>query len=367
MNRLKSIICVTVFGILIFGMSAMCLTSAPKEYSQSERRHLAVLPELSADSVLNGEYAEKFEEYTVDQFPFRESFRTLKAMFASKVLLKKENNGLFTADGHISKTDNEENEYMMNYSAERFRYIADTFAKDKNAKLYFTIVPDKNYYLADANGYPSLDYKGFVQRMREKTEFLQYADITHLLGPEDYYTTDTHWRQENICDIAEHLADVMGVDVKADYKENILDIPFYGVYHGQLAMPFEPDTIKYLTNETIDNCKVTYYDTGKPVVGDMYNMKKAHGKDPYEMFLSGSVPLVTIENPKNTTGRELVMLRDSFGGSLAPLMAEGYSKITVVDIRYMQSAMIGNFVDFENADVLFIYSTALLNNSTAMK
>ncbi|MBR2180905.1 MAG: hypothetical protein IJ949_03335, partial [Oscillospiraceae bacterium] len=65
--------------------------------------------------------------------------------------------------------------------------------------------------------------------------------------------------------------------------------------------------------------------------------------------------------------KELVIFRDSFGSSLAPILAQGYSKTTVIDIRYMQSAFIGNFVDFENADTLFIYSTSLLNNSTAMK
>ena len=159
----------------------------------------------------------------------------------------------------------------------------------------------------------------------------------------------------------------MGTNVKSDYKVNTLDNPFYGVYAGQYAIPVKPDTIKYLTNNTIDNCIVTYYDTGMPEVREIYNMDKAYSKDPYEMFLSGVAPLITIENPNAKTDKELVMFRDSFGSSLAPLLAEGYSKITVVDIRYMQSSFVGSFVDFENCDVLFIYSTALLNNSTAMK
>ena len=196
---------------------------------------------------------------------------------------------------------------------------------------------------------------------------MNYIDITPLLSADDYYKTDTHWKQENITDIAEYLATEMGTNVKSDYKVNTLDNPFYGVYAGQYAIPVKPDTIKYLTNNTIDNCIVTYYDTGMPEVREMYNMDKAYSKDPYEMFLSGAAPLITIENPNAKTDKELVMFRDSFGSSLAPLLAEGYSKITVVDARYMQSSFVGSFVDFENCDVLFIYSTALLNNSTAMK
>ena len=76
---------------------------------------------------------------------------------------------------------------------------------------------------------------------------------------------------------------------------------------------------------------------------------------------------VTLENDNAKTDKELVILRDSFGGSLAPLFTEAYKKITVIDIRYIQSSFIGNLEKFDNKDVLFIYSTALLNNSLAMK
>ena len=74
-----------------------------------------------------------------------------------------------------------------------------------------------------------------------------------------------------------------------------------------------------------------------------------------------------IENPMATTDKELVLFRDSFGSSIAPLLAQGYKKVSVVDIRYIQSNFVGSFVDFENKDVLFLYSTTLINNSSAMK
>ena len=133
------------------------------------------------------------------------------------------------------------------------------------------------------------------------------------------------------------------------------------------ALPFASDTIKYLTNDVLDSCVVTSYDTGKPVEKYIYDMEEAFGKDPYEMFTSGSDALITIENPLAETERELVMFRDSFGSSLAPLLVQGYSKITLADIRYINPAMLGAFIDFENCDVLFIYSTMLLNNSMAFK
>lgn len=367
MNKIKSTISVIIFAVLLLTISVICYVKPADEYSDSERRQLAQLPEISVEAIANGEFMDGFEEYTADQFPFRDKLRSVKAFFSTSFLRKLDNNGLFTADGHISKIDDAENDYMTDYAAKLFDKINKTYLEGKADKVYFSVVPDKNFILAPQNGYPSLDYDGFADRMKNKMGFAEYIDIFPLLSLDDYYTTDTHWKQESITDIAEHLAQSMGTDVKAEYTFNILDIPFYGVYTGQLALPVKPDTIKYLTNKTIDNCVVTYYDTGMPKAGDMYNMKKAEGKDPYEMFLSGSAPLVTIENPSAKTDKELVMFRDSFGSSLAPLMAEGYKKITVVDIRYIQSGFIGNFVDFEGCDVLFIYSTALLNNSMAMK
>ncbi len=367
MNKIKSIVTVVLFSAVLFSLSAMCYFSKPDKYSNSERRELAQMPKFNLETIQNGEFMSKFENYTADQFPFRDKFRTVKALFSSVVMNKIDNNSVLFVGGHISKIDDKKNEYMMDYSANLFKSIYDKNLKDSGANVYFSIVPDKNYYLSQKYFYPSLDYESFISEMKNKTDFMQYIDVTGLLSEDDYYYTDTHWRQEKITDVAQHIAKTMGADISASYKVNTLNNPFEGVYYGQGAIPVEPDTIKYLTSDNLSNCTVTYYDTGMPEKREMYNMEKAYGKDPYEMFLSGVAPLIVIDNPNADTKKELVIFRDSFGSSLAPLLVEGYSKVTVVDIRYMMSSYVGNFVKFDNSDVLFIYSTTLLNNSLAMK
>ncbi len=367
MKKIRNIITVFIFAILMFSVSAMCYFGQDKEFSTSERRELAKKPKLTFDTIMNGDFATDFEYYTTDQFPFRDKFRSAKAVFSTMIMHKLDNNGLYMAEGHLSKISEEKNDYMMDYSANLFKKIIDKNVDDENTKVYFSIVPDKNYYLAEKYGYPSLDYANFISEMRDKTEYMSYIDITKKLTANDFYRTDSHWKQEKIVDVANFISKEMGRKINPEYKTNILANPFYGVYAGQSAIPVDPDVIKYLTNDTLDNATITYYDTGKPEVRELYNMEKAYGKDPYEMYLSGSSPLVTIDNPSANTDRELVMFRDSFGSSLAPLLVEGYKKVTVVDIRYMQSSYVGNFVDFENCDVLFIYSAELLNNSLAMK
>ena len=85
------------------------------------------------------------------------------------------------------------------------------------------------------------------------------------------------------------------------------------------------------------------------------------------MYLSGASPLIRIINPLHEGERRLVLLGDSFSSSMAPLLAEAYSEITLVDIRYLDPSLVGEYVEFEGADVLFLYSVSLLNHSGAMR
>jgi len=74
-----------------------------------------------------------------------------------------------------------------------------------------------------------------------------------------------------------------------------------------------------------------------------------------------------ITNPNVNNGKELVIFRDSFGSSLTPLLLDGYSKVTLVDIRYIASDLIGDYITFDDQDVLFVYSTSVLNSSAMFK
>ena len=363
----KSIVSTTFFALILAAFSLTCWLKPQTTYSESERRPLAEKPTLTVETFASGEYMTGFEEYTVDQFPARDKFRRIKAMFATHFFNKKDNNKLFVADGHISKIEYPVNPAMVDNAEKKFDYLYDTYMKDTDVNIYLSIVPDKNIVLAEKNGFPAIDYETFSKDFSTRMDYMKYIDILPMLSLDDFYTTDSHWRQEKITDIAEYLAENMGADAKAEYTENTLEKPFEGVYLGQSALPFKPDTIKYLTNDILSNAKVTYFDTGKPVAGDMYNMEKANGKDPYELFLSGTSPLIEIENPKADTDRELILFRDSYGSSIAPLLVPGYKKITVVDIRYIQSVFLRNFIEFSDQDVLFLYSTTLLNNSMSLR
>ncbi len=367
-EKLRYIVTVVLSAVLIFGFSAWFLFKAPAEYSEAERRALKQLPGFSIESVLSGKYMGEFEDASPDQFPLRDLFRSIKAYAARYVFNRMDNNKIFLADSHLSKLEYPQNDSMIDNAGNKFSYIYDAYIKDTSARVFLSVVPDKNCFIAEENGYLAFDYNEFAAALCEKTPFAQYIDIMPLLSAEDYYTTDTHWKQESIVDVAQKLLAEMGTQLNDTFKENKLDKPFYGVYYNQSGLKVPTDELIYLTSDIIDGCTVTNYDTGKAVEKPVYDMTKAETADLYEVFLSGTVAVSVIENPAAAEKKELILFRDSFGSSIAPLMTSGYSKITVIDIRYIASAALGGVVDFENADtVLFLYSTVLLNNSAAMK
>ncbi len=361
---MKNKITCALFFLAIFAFSLICIFLPKDGFSLSERRVLASFPEINAEKVFSGKFSEGFEDYSTDNFPFRDSFRAIKADFSRLFLGKRDNNGLFLQNGHLSKLEYPLSDKLLRHATERFSFIYDAFLKGSAENIYLSVIPDKNYFLDTLK----LDYAHLVNTVKGDMPWAQYIDIFPLLALSDYYTTDSHWKQECILPVAEKLLSEMGKTPRLDFTENVVDAPFFGVYSGQSAIETEPDTIKYLTNDTLSSCIVKKYDSGRAEPAFMYDTKKATSRDPYELFLSGGSALITIENPENKSGGHLIVFRDSFGSSIVPLICGQYSKTTVVDIRYIPSEMLGQFItDFDGADVLFLYSASMLNSSGAMR
>lgn len=366
MKKLQNFLTVALSGLFLAGFLLAALLTPDKTDSLAERRKLAQRPALRVSSVADGTYMTAFEKYALDQFPLRDSFRAVKAAFSRDILRQRDNGGVYAAEGHLSKLDYPANPDLVRRAAERFSAVCEACFRDTGARIYVSVVPDKNYFLAAVNGYPAMDYKSLVAALRDGMPDAEYIDIFDTLSLGKYYRTDAHWRQEALDETAAALAGAMGVSLPAEYETVDTGLPFRGVYAGQYALPVEPDALAYRTNDTISRLRVYDYETAAEI--PVYDLALAAGRDGYEMFLGGAKALLTIENPAAATDRELVLFRDSFGSSIAPLLAQGYARVTVVDIRYMASAAAARLVDLTAADdVLFLYSTGVLNHSETIK
>ena len=289
------------------------------------------------------------------------------AVFLPGALRKaKESGEIYVSGDCASKLDYPLKEKSLERAALRFRYLYDNYLAGKGLSIYFSVIPDKNYFLAEESGYSAMDYDQLREDLKNRLDYMQYVEIFDCLELEDYYRTDSHWRQERIGKVARRLGEALGVSqyLAADYEERSAGL-FTGSYMREGTLEMAPDELRYLVSPELENCTVYHYLDGRTT--PVYDWEKLRDKDAYGFFLSGTDPILTIENPEAGTDRELVIFRDSFCSSLAPLLVGGYRKITLVDIRYVRSDYLGTYLTFQDQDVLFLYSTLVLNNSAILR
>ena len=346
-------------------LTVFAWTTPAKEISEAERRPLAQFPEITGEALLDGSFMADFEEFSLDQFPLRDTFRSIKSLFHFNVLNQSDNNGIYITDGVAVKQEYPLNPESLYHAAERFNYLYEKYLTDSN--VYLAIVPDKGQYLAERSGHLTPPFGKLNTILLNQMPWATPINLYDSLDGEDYYRTDVHWRQENLFEAAGVICDALGVTAPdpEDYTLTALERPFYGVYYGQAALPMEPETMYILESDLLKDCRVYDYESGQYT--DVYNMDKLTSRDLYDVFLSGSRSLLTIENPNASTDRELIIFRDSFGSSMAPLLVEDFAKVTLVDIRYIQIDVLDRFLEFNGQDVLLLYSVPVLNNSQTIK
>lgn len=364
MKHLKETLTVGVLAVTLVGGMVLHLALPDKAVSKSERRRLDQLPKLTSASLLKGTYATDLEDYLLDQFPFRDSFRTLKSVWTYYAMGQKDNNGVFLEHGTVSKLDNKLDEKQVNMFVSKMNALHQKFFPD--SKTTVMIVPDKNYYLTNGQNYPRMDYDTLYETVQTGLPWADHLDIRGDLNWDRYYTTDSHWRQEKLQPVVEHLAQQLDITLPAwdTYRQTTLP-GFYGVYYGQSALPLPAEDLIYLENDVTDQAIVT----GPELKGEqsVYAPDRIAGMDGYDVFLHGPQSILTIENPLAETDRELIIFRDSFGSSLTPLLLPGYKTVTMIDVRYVIPKLLDKFVDFHGQDVLILYSTTMVNSAAVLK
>ncbi len=270
-------------------------------------------------------------------------------------------NGYMFIDGQYIEADAHFSEQSAQKFAEKFQTLkGELFAENKT---YFATIPEKGFYVKDKTTH-FLNHTSVMAYLSDMLYDWTPIEISDALTLGDYYTTDRHWKQENLFGVMDKFSTAMGFSFSADtYTETVVE-NYTGDYAKDIAnLPAEKLT--YLVNDVTTAATVSDFQNKN--VTTVYNEEKLSSKIPYDVFLSGATPLTVITNPNAAETRELVIFRDSFGSSIVPLFIEGYSKITLVDLRYMSSTLLKQYVDFANAEVLVLMSDTIVNNSNILK
>ncbi|MGI6366358.1 MAG: DHHW family protein [Bacillota bacterium] len=362
-NRVKNIVVSLSFILVLSSLLLANILLPHRDSSYTERRSFR-RPDFSWEKLLSGRMFLEYEKYALEQFALRDQFRGLKALSAFHLLRLREHNDVYVLGDGIYRKEYPLREDSIAAAAAKFREVYSAYLEGQ--PVYYSVVPDKNYYVAAENGYLALDYGRMQEILREDLPGWSYINLFASLTIDDYYRTDGHWRQERLIPLADSILSQMGREVaRGEYARHELS-PFYGSYYGRCGLLLAPDNIAYLTNPVLEAARV--YDQDGKDLGGIYNFESFSSMDPYNFFLSGPMPILTIENPAAGDDRELVIFRDSFASSLAPLLLEGYARIHLVDLRYFPSDRLGEKIQFgPHQDVLFLYSIPILNNSGMLR
>ena len=351
---MKNKIIAIIFICIIFGFCLISIVSKDNLLSTFERRKLAQFP-----TKIDEDFTENLDNYLLDQFWLRDALINLNSFINRKILNKIDNNDVYVVGDNIYDKTYPLDEKQTTKFTDKVNYIVNNYCGNSN--VYYSIIPDKSKFLEEEN-YLKLDYNKMYNIITTRING-KYINITDNLDIDDYYRTDIHWKQENLSDIVEEIVTSMGKEYKPQTYIQKQYNEFYGASYSKAGMNIKPDVLTYLYNPN-EKISVTHLEYG---IKSMYDTEKLTSLDSYDVFLSGPSSYIEIENRSVTDSSTLILFRDSFGSSIAPLLTPYYSKIIMVDLRYMDFNYAKDKLDFENADVLFLYSTLIINSSDILK
>ena len=206
-NRICAIIVAAVWAVL----AAWAWLAPSRDISVAERRQLAQKPAIQTKTLLDGSFMTDFEDASLDQFPLRDTFREAKSLFHRFVLRQSDKSGIYISQGYAAAQEYPLSEASVNHALERFSSVYETYLSSTDSRIYLAIVPDKGYYLAQSAGQLSLDYDRLFSLVEDGMPWASPIRLTDSLSIQDYYRTDTHWRQERLLPAAQALCQALGV------------------------------------------------------------------------------------------------------------------------------------------------------------
>lgn len=354
---------IALFSIVLLAVPIVTLALPKQERSENENRTLKDLPTLVDSNKLNKaenladviksvkwsyiterknpSYMDDIETYLSDHLAGRELW-VVASNKMERLAGKQEINEVFTADDRMIQVFKEYNEETVSASLEAIDIFA---AKFPDVPMYFMLAPTSqeiySSLMPSYGGY--LSEKAFIEGCYGKTENLTPIDcLSFLSGHRDeyiYYRTDHHWTSLGAYYAYAAAARQLGYSA---YGLNAFNIEtasssFRGtLFSKTLDSTVTPDSIDYYhlaSNEP--TVKMTVFDGREQTEYDsLYVRDYLAVKDKYSSFTGSNSPLITIETDVDN-GKSLLLIKDSYAHSLVPFLSKHYSKITMVDMRYI--------------------------------
>ena len=362
MKKINNIIVILIFAafILVFAIGSLILPD--KSFSAAENRELQQKPEFTWTAVLSGDYEEELLNYTSDQIIGR-NFWVSARTGAKLAMGSRDVNGVYFCSGgrlveKITQADIDSEIYKKNLAA-----VKTFFDRlDPSVGRSLIIVPAAETMLSNQlpEDAATFDWTALEKQALETVGKSSYVSLTAAFSKEKksglYYLTDHHWNSEGTQAAFKQwmMSQKTHGLPKVTFQEKKLADGFYGSLWSKVIWGKKSDTVSTFVPAGSSMDGFTFKADGKEM-GSIYQMKYASEKDKYAAFFGGNYGRVEITGgPKN--GRTLLIVKDSYANSFAPLAAAEYEKVCMVDLRYFSGSLQTYMDDNKVTDVLVLYS-----------
>lgn len=374
--RLKQLkISALIFIILLIVLPIATAFSKKETKSDMENRTLATFPKFSIQSVRDKSFMNGFESYISDHFIGRIKWIELK-VDTELLIGKKEINNIYITDNMLLEKLQEPNYPEINKSVDAINNLAERF---KNPEYYVLVAPTSAGIYLDKlpNNAPQVQQKEAVidYIYGSLSDNITSIDVyNNLYASKDeyiYYRNDHHWTSLGAYYAYNTAIQKLGFTPIPYSKFNIehASDDFKGTFYSKsLYNGIKADTIDIYTMDKSKGIQsmVVNDGTSETAFDTLYDRSYLDTKDKYGTFLSENNPIVTVKtNIQND--KKILIIKDSYANSVVPFLAEHYSEITILDLRYIgiTSENIVNINDYNQ--VLFLYNASTIAQDENLK
>ncbi|MGL4624951.1 MAG: DHHW family protein [Culicoidibacterales bacterium] len=363
-QQAKRAVLLLVACFLTFGL---WFTFQPKQqFFAYENRYLQRFPELSWQTLSDGRFTRAFETYVTDHFPARKLWLQLKGT-SEWLLGKAENNGVyFGTNNWLFETWNLNNSHWKANVSQLATFGTWAHEQLPATQLNLLLVPTSSQlYSESLPWFAANDTQAHL--LSELTPALPDWNVTDTLSTlypyRDqalYFQTDHHWTQLGAFYAYQQLAE--SLDFQAHpfdfWQWETVSTSFTGSYYAKASVPFySADAIRAAKSPT----QLDYVNLETGLSEPLYSQRYLSQNDQYGYFLNGTPAFTQIQNPTQQNGKHLVMIKDSYAHVLAPLLAEHYERVTVIDLRFFNQSLRA-YLQAEQVDqLLFIAGATTFN------
>ena len=340
-----------------------------KSFSEDENRVLNRFPNISAESILSGDFSYRLGRFYEDQFPFRRRFTSFKAL-SERSMMRGENNGIiFGTDGYLVKNHVYEDTALYSENLEAIDAFCKKYGSEGiETEVFFAprgvdVLKDKLPEI-----YSNSDDQAVWELAERKLPDLIYAnsEIEDAVERGEYvfYRNDHHWTPLGAYEGYKKIISRFGADSKniSGFEYESVSREFFGsVWSESGIVNGVADELFILRGK--GEYSVINYDTGE-IYDSLYFMEKALTKDKYGVFLGGNFGHIGIygEGERDT----LVIIKDSFANCLVPFLACHFN-IEIYDLRYFEGR-ISEEIERVRADkILMIYGIDTVVTDASLK